>query len=103
MSYDALTGESMVRTSHAVRCEMTASLLDKSLVYVTGKGGVGKTTVAAAIGLGSAARGGQHHDPDKAEPGPIPTCALRRFRADPRYPQRRDGGFLRRPAEQMPG
>ena len=36
---------------------MTASLLDKSLVYVTGKGGVGKTTVAAAIGLASAARG----------------------------------------------
>ena len=30
---------------------MTGSLLDKSLVYVTGKGGVGKTTVAAAIGL----------------------------------------------------
>jgi anion-transporting ArsA/GET3 family ATPase len=36
---------------------MTASLLDRSLVYVTGKGGVGKTTVAAAIGLASAARG----------------------------------------------
>jgi anion-transporting ArsA/GET3 family ATPase len=36
---------------------MTGSLLDKSLVYVTGKGGVGKTTVAAAIGLASAARG----------------------------------------------
>src|SRR3954467_12090040 len=47
----------MVATSHAVRCAMTASLLDKSLVYVTGKGGVGKTTVAAAIGLASAARG----------------------------------------------
>ena len=36
---------------------MTRSLLDKSLVYVTGKGGVGKTTVAAAIGLAGAARG----------------------------------------------
>ena len=36
---------------------MTGSLLDKSLVYVTGKGGVGKTTVAAAIGLAGAARG----------------------------------------------
>ena len=36
---------------------MTASLLDKSLVYVTGKGGVGKTTIAAAIGLAAAARG----------------------------------------------
>src|SRR3954454_8122951 len=38
---------------------MTGSVLDKSLVYVTGKGGVGKTTVAAAIGLASAARGGR--------------------------------------------
>src|SRR4051812_50165220 len=47
----------MVATSHAVRWAMTGSLLDKSLVYVTGKGGVGKTTVAAAIGLASAARG----------------------------------------------
>src|SRR5947208_1469912 len=27
----------MVPTSHAVRCAMTGSLLDKSLVYVTGK------------------------------------------------------------------
>jgi anion-transporting ArsA/GET3 family ATPase len=36
---------------------MAGSLLDKSLVYVTGKGGVGKTTVAAALGLAGAARG----------------------------------------------
>ena len=27
------------------------SVLDKRLVFVTGKGGVGKTTVAAALGL----------------------------------------------------
>src|SRR4051794_3205149 len=47
----------MVPTSHAVRCAMTGSLLERSLVYVTGKGGVGKTTVAAAIGLAGAARG----------------------------------------------
>jgi anion-transporting ArsA/GET3 family ATPase len=33
------------------------SLLDKRLVVVTGKGGVGKTTVAAALGLLAAARG----------------------------------------------
>jgi anion-transporting ArsA/GET3 family ATPase len=32
-------------------------LLDKRLVFVTGKGGVGKTTVAAAIGLAAARRG----------------------------------------------
>jgi anion-transporting ArsA/GET3 family ATPase len=33
------------------------SLLDKRLVVVTGKGGVGKTTVAAALGLAAARRG----------------------------------------------
>ena len=35
------------------------SVLDRDLVVVTGKGGVGKTTVAAALGLLSAARGGR--------------------------------------------
>lgn len=34
-----------------------ASLLDKRLVFVTGKGGVGKTTVAAALGLAAARAG----------------------------------------------
>jgi anion-transporting ArsA/GET3 family ATPase len=34
-----------------------AELLDKRLVVVTGKGGVGKTTVAAALGLKAAAAG----------------------------------------------
>jgi anion-transporting ArsA/GET3 family ATPase len=33
------------------------NLLDKELVVVTGKGGVGKSTVAAAIGLAAAGRG----------------------------------------------
>src|SRR5215213_6959060 len=32
-------------------------LLDKRLVLITGKGGVGKTTVAAALGLKAAAEG----------------------------------------------
>ena len=32
-------------------------LLDKRLVFVTGKGGVGKTTVAASLGLAAARRG----------------------------------------------
>ncbi len=36
---------------------MAGTLLDKTLLYVTGKGGVGKTTVAAAIGLAAAERG----------------------------------------------
>ncbi len=36
---------------------MTAGLLDRRLVFVTGKGGVGKTTVAAALGLHAARTG----------------------------------------------
>jgi anion-transporting ArsA/GET3 family ATPase len=35
----------------------TSSLLDKRLLFVTGKGGVGKTAVAAALGLVAARRG----------------------------------------------
>jgi anion-transporting ArsA/GET3 family ATPase len=36
---------------------MPPPLLDRHLIYVTGKGGVGKTTVSAALGLAAAARG----------------------------------------------
>jgi anion-transporting ArsA/GET3 family ATPase len=36
---------------------MDASLFDKSLIYVTGKGGVGKTTIATSLGITAAARG----------------------------------------------
>jgi len=36
---------------------MAESLLDRRLLFVTGKGGVGKTTVAAALALGLAAGG----------------------------------------------
>jgi hypothetical protein len=36
---------------------MAPDLLDKHLLYVTGKGGVGKTTVSAALGLAAAAAG----------------------------------------------
>jgi anion-transporting ArsA/GET3 family ATPase len=36
---------------------MEALLRDKALLYVTGKGGVGKTTVAATLGLAAAAQG----------------------------------------------
>jgi anion-transporting ArsA/GET3 family ATPase len=36
---------------------MDGPLLDRTLLYVTGKGGVGKTTVAAALGLAAAERG----------------------------------------------
>jgi anion-transporting ArsA/GET3 family ATPase len=34
-----------------------ASILDKRLIWVTGKGGVGKSTVAAALGMAGARRG----------------------------------------------
>jgi len=36
---------------------MSTPLLARTLLYVTGKGGVGKTTVAAALGLAAAASG----------------------------------------------
>src|SRR3954467_14638795 len=36
---------------------MGTRVLERTLLYVTGKGGVGKTTVAAALGLAAAARG----------------------------------------------
>jgi anion-transporting ArsA/GET3 family ATPase len=39
------------------RNQPIADLLDKRLVFVTGKGGVGKTTVAVALGLRAAAAG----------------------------------------------
>src|SRR3712207_4014495 len=41
---------------HPVK-EMDTALLDRTLLYVTGKGGVGKTTVAASLGLAAAAAG----------------------------------------------
>jgi anion-transporting ArsA/GET3 family ATPase len=34
-----------------------ATILDREFIFVTGKGGVGKTTVAGALGLAAAARG----------------------------------------------
>src|SRR5919199_5637754 len=37
--------------------KMEDLLRDRRLIYVTGKGGVGKTTVAAALGLAAASRG----------------------------------------------
>jgi anion-transporting ArsA/GET3 family ATPase len=39
------------------RIPIVAALLDKRLAFVTGKGGVGKTTVAYALGLAAAASG----------------------------------------------
>src|SRR3954471_1492281 len=42
---------------HPRSARMAGNLLDRHLIYVTGKGGVGKTTVSAALGLAAAARG----------------------------------------------
>jgi anion-transporting ArsA/GET3 family ATPase len=48
----------MAETAAAVaRRGAAAGLLDRPLVVVTGKGGVGKSTVAAALGLAAARRG----------------------------------------------
>jgi anion-transporting ArsA/GET3 family ATPase len=44
-------------TSEIARNHPVTDLLDKRLVFVTGKGGVGKTTVAVALGLRAAAQG----------------------------------------------
>jgi anion-transporting ArsA/GET3 family ATPase len=49
------------------------SLLDKRLVLVTGKGGVGKTTVAAALALAAARRGKRTVVCEVAEQKRIPT------------------------------
>jgi anion-transporting ArsA/GET3 family ATPase len=44
-------------TSEIARNHPVTDLLDKRLVFVTGKGGVGKTTVAVALGMRAAAAG----------------------------------------------
>jgi anion-transporting ArsA/GET3 family ATPase len=44
-------------TLEIARNQPVTGLLDKRLVFVTGKGGVGKTTVAVALGLRAAAEG----------------------------------------------
>jgi anion-transporting ArsA/GET3 family ATPase len=46
-----------VTTAAPRRTAVAAGLLDRPLVVVTGKGGVGKSTVAAALGLTAARRG----------------------------------------------
>ena len=48
------------------------SILDRSLIYVTGKGGVGRSTVAGALGLVAAARGRRTIVCEVAEQGRLP-------------------------------
>ena len=43
--------------SRPIETGMASTLLDKPLVYVTGKGGAGKTTVAAALAVAAASSG----------------------------------------------
>jgi anion-transporting ArsA/GET3 family ATPase len=45
------------RDSSGLPCGAVRGLLDKQLVFVTGKGGVGKSTVAATLGVLAARRG----------------------------------------------
>ena len=56
VSYAPLSAGSIPRVVILSAVTM-AGLLDKHLIYVTGKGGVGKTTVSAALGLAAAAAG----------------------------------------------
>lgn len=51
MRRGALRGDD--RRGERASTPFVPTLLDKALVYVTGKGGAGKTTVAAALGPAS--------------------------------------------------
>src|SRR5947199_6960404 len=52
--------------------ESMLSMFDRSLIYVTGKGGVGRSTVAGALGLVAAARGRRTIVCEVAEQGRLP-------------------------------
>src|SRR5215217_5127921 len=57
VSYALASAGSIARVVILSPHKMAPGLLDKALLYVTGKGGVGKTTVAASLGLAAAAAG----------------------------------------------
>src|SRR3954468_12180807 len=57
VSYALVSAGSIARVVILSPHTMAPGLLDKALLYVTGKGGVGKTTVSAALGLAAAAAG----------------------------------------------
>src|SRR4030081_52019 len=52
--------------------EPMPSIFDRSLIYVTGKGGVGRSTVAGALGLVAAGRGRRRIVCEVAEQGRLP-------------------------------
>src|SRR3979409_2380333 len=60
--------------------ESMTSIFDRSLIYVTGKGGVGRSTVAGALGLVAAARGGRTIVGEVAEQGRLPGVFGRELR-----------------------
>src|SRR3954453_20488600 len=57
VSYALVSAGSIARVVILSPDTMAPGLLDKALLYVTGKGGVGKTTVSAALGLAAAGAG----------------------------------------------
>jgi len=88
-------------SSSSAAAPSVSSILDRRLVIVTGKGGTGKTTVTAALGVAAAATGRsvllaevgpQEHLPGILAPAPIPIVGyegrelskgLRAMRIDP--------------------
>ncbi len=57
MSAPATKGKVRGKRSGSSRAKAPRSLFDHELLVVTGKGGVGKTTIAAALGVAAARRG----------------------------------------------
>ena len=79
---------------------MPSSLLDRRLLFVVGKGGVGKTTVAVALALVLARRGqadARGRDGHRRSPGGAPRRARWRPRP-PRWRRRCAGAHARRAA-----
>ena len=61
IAHDCRSRRTVARGLRRLRdCRRMQSLLDRKLIVVTGKGGVGKTTIAAALGLLAAERGRAH-------------------------------------------
>ena len=78
------SAQSVTRSTSGCRaqllCAAVPALLDKRLIFVTGKGGVGKSTVAAALGLLAARRGLRTIVAELVQPGARP-AAVRAQRA----------------------
>ena len=53
----AITGRRVCDAGGEVKAVNVPLMLDRQMIFVTGKGGVGKSTVAGALGMAAAARG----------------------------------------------